>query len=158
MKKTLAVVLALILLIACVSVPVSAAGASVDLQDAEIYCTGGRERHVMVAWGAATVYSGPPSNRGSIAFSGYSWKCSGCGTMLATEGSPLISGVIGRYAFGDSNTTYNKALSIYYGGVDGSLYGNWKQDDFFGKAYVFTYSGGVDPSDLWSYENIEETM
>lgn len=136
MKKTLAVLLALVLLIACVSVPVSATETSVDLLDAEIHCPAGYTKHDMRSNGVARVLSGW-TDFSPVVFQGFAWKCWHCGELLGTEGSPLQSGIIGRYAFGDA--VASNVMVCFYGGVDGSSYVNWRQDSWFGQACTFNY-------------------
>ena len=99
MKKILALVLVAVLILTCAIIPASANESDNSLIQPhyEVVCPGGAQ-HIMVAKGIAQVYTGTLYNPGTLIFSGFAWKCSGCGMMLGTEGSPLRSGVIGRYA------------------------------------------------------------
>ena len=137
MKKVISFVMAVILVVSCCIFPVSANEAE-PLEPIqphyEVVCPGG-SHHIMVAKGIAQVYSGSLYNPGSLIFSGFAWKCSGCGLMLGTEGSPLISGVIGRYAI--NNCSYNDTMAMFYGGITGSFYGNISSDSYW-KNFAFT--------------------
>lgn len=106
---------------------------NIELQGYTV-CPGGAQ-HIMVAKGIAQVYTGTLYNPGTLIFSGFAWKCSGCGMMLGTEGSPLRSGVIGRYAI--NNCSYTDTMALFYGGVTGTFYGNIKTDSFW-KHFAFT--------------------
>ena len=94
----------------------------------------------MVANGSGQVYSGTYSNQGTQLFRGFGWQCSKCGTALVTEGSPLESGIIGRYAQGECYYTLGYMV-IYLGnyGNTGSSYGYWRDDPYFGDSYQFRY-------------------
>jgi len=90
MKKILALVLVAVLILTCAVIPASANESDNSLIQPhyEVVCPGGAQ-HIMVAKGIAQVYTGTLYNPGTLIFSGFAWKCSGCGMMLGTEGSPL---------------------------------------------------------------------
>lgn len=135
MKKILALVLVAVLILTCAVIPASANESDNSLIQPhyEVVCPGGAQ-HIMVAKGIAQVYTGTLYNPGTLIFSGFAWKCSGCGMMLGTEGSPLRSGVIGRYAI--NNCSYTDTMALFYGGVTGTFYGNIKTDSFW-KHFAF---------------------
>ena len=94
-------------------------------------------KHDMVANGAASVYTGTYDNPVSLVFKGFAWRCSACGEMVGTEGSPLRSGTIGRYSLG--YVVYTNTAAHFYGGVTGTCYGNYKDHSYF-KYCLFRYA------------------
>lgn len=139
-KKMLAIIMAMVLLIGCITIPASASEDSVSTQDAEIYCPAGYSKCLMYPHGYGIVYSGSSSWTSTV-FKGFGWQCQNCGQLLVTEGSPKVSGIIGRYAMASKDSEYRvqyNAVGIaFFGGIDGSSYVNWKNDPFFGQACVF---------------------
>ena len=83
MKKILALVLVAVLILTCAVIPASANESDNSLIQPhyEVVCPGGAQ-HIMVAKGIAQVYTGTLYNPGTLIFSGFAWKCSGCGMML----------------------------------------------------------------------------
>jgi len=140
MNKMLSVIMAMVILVGCIVIPASASEEEIIPLEAEIYCGAGYPKCDMRAHGVATVYSGSSSFTSKV-FNGFGWQCANCGYLMATEGDPTNSGIIGRYAMASpsngARVQYNDVAVAFFGGIDGSSYGNWKDDPYFGKACTF---------------------
>ena len=138
----LAIILSVVLMVGCIAVPASASEENISPQDAEIYCPAGYPKCDLRSHGYATVYSGSSASTSRV-FNGCGWQCANCGELVATEYDPLATGTIGRYAiaspYDETRVQLNDVAIAFFGGIDGTVSGNWRNHWLFGEAYTFSY-------------------
>lgn len=136
-KKSASFLFAVVLLLTSIfSFPVSAVELNTPAEITPFYvasCSGGG-KHYMVGRGIAWIYSGSASKPGNLVLTGSTSQCTKCKLALGSEGNPRSggSGIIGKYVLWNAPSTLGTYGTVFYGGIQGSFYGNKSQDAFWG--------------------------
>jgi hypothetical protein len=88
-------------------------------------------KHLMEGRGFARVFEGTLQNPGNLIFYGFTNQCTNCYLVLASEGNPRGSGILGRYRLDSYSYNVSNNGTYFYGGIDGSFTGNLLQDSFW---------------------------
>lgn len=88
-------------------------------------------KHRMQGRGVAWVYSGSYQSPGKLLIYGFANQCANCHEVVASEGNPRLSGVLGKYRIESHNEPISSSGVVIYGGITGSFYGKLVEDPYW---------------------------
>lgn len=143
-KRVMSVVLICMMVFSVTIMPVSAKDFSQHEQEADFGASDGlimqpryiascpvANKHQMQGRGICWVYSGSASSPGTLEIYGFANQCKNCNLVLASEGNPRVSGVLGKYRLEGKSGNIGSVGVVIYGGITGTFYGSLNSDSYW---------------------------